>query len=356
MNQVFAQQKLHGLNGLNVQAGNAGNFIVINAADIVYRTAAQVLADIGAAASAHVHDGDTLQLDGINSDGAGVGGVWPFTTGIPVSFSQNLIIPDAGTIGSVTTPGTLTISSAGHVAIGGTPDATYPFTIYDTAVPKKPGINFKIDTSSMFQIYVDNTDANAFKIMSGAQLLYQGTIKGTRWIEMDDTQPSGIGTGGVGAGAWIAYVRDANQWFQGSSPGDVAYRAVDHDLLFGTNNGSGIAEFIIKCGGPILIGTATSPTSMTTGIVLINGTAPTTNVENGAAIYAYDIAAGHSAVHIRNENSTFIKLYQQAHITDANVAHGVASWADVDTALNALGTIINTLIVRRENQGFEATA
>jgi len=36
MNQVFAQQKLHGLNGLNVQAGNAGNFIVINAADIVF--------------------------------------------------------------------------------------------------------------------------------------------------------------------------------------------------------------------------------------------------------------------------------------------------------------------------------
>jgi len=106
----------------------------------------------------------------------------------------------------------------------------------------------------------------------------------------------------------------------------------------------------------LLFNTIVQPASLAGGLVLVNGTAPTTNVENGAAIYAYDIAAGHSAVHIRNENSTFIKLYQQAHITDANVAHGVASWADVDGALDALGTIINTLIARRENQGFEATA
>ena len=120
----------------------------------------------------------------------------------------------------------------------------------------------------------------------------------------------------------------------------------------------------IVCGGAetvrintnILLGTAITPNSATKTLVLVNGTAPTTNVENGAAIYACDIAAGHSAVHIRNENSTFIKLYQQAHIVDASVAHGVASWADVDGALDALGTIINTLIVRRENQGFEATA
>jgi len=51
---------------------------------ITTRTFAQVLSDIGGAASSHTHDGDTLQVDGINSDG----GAFSFTTSGAVTFSQ----------------------------------------------------------------------------------------------------------------------------------------------------------------------------------------------------------------------------------------------------------------------------
>ncbi len=41
----------------------------------------------GSASAPHMHDGDTLELDGINSDG----GAFPFTTTGPVTFNQDII-------------------------------------------------------------------------------------------------------------------------------------------------------------------------------------------------------------------------------------------------------------------------
>ena len=51
-------------------------------------------------AGAHTHDGDTLQLDGINSDG----GAFSFTTSGAITFSQNIIIGDGKTIGQAAGP------------------------------------------------------------------------------------------------------------------------------------------------------------------------------------------------------------------------------------------------------------
>jgi hypothetical protein len=45
-----------------------------------------------------------------------------------------------------------------------------------------------------------------------------------------------------------------------------------------------------------------------------------------------------------------------AHITDANVAHATASFADVNTALDALGGKINLIIAALENAGLAATS
>ena len=55
---------------------------------------------VGDAPTAHVHDGDTLQLDGINSNG----GAFAFTTSGAVTFSQNIIIGDGKTIGQAAGP------------------------------------------------------------------------------------------------------------------------------------------------------------------------------------------------------------------------------------------------------------
>jgi hypothetical protein len=55
------------------------------------------------------------------------------------------------------------------------------------------------------------------------------------WIDMPITGPSGIGSGGAGADAWIAYVQIPGHWFTDSEAGDIAYRNTSGRLLFGTN-------------------------------------------------------------------------------------------------------------------------
>ena len=68
-------------------------FIVSDGGQLKFRTGAEVLSDIGAAPSAHLHDGDTLQPDGINSDG----GDFLFDTGGTVKFNKELLISNSGT-------------------------------------------------------------------------------------------------------------------------------------------------------------------------------------------------------------------------------------------------------------------
>jgi len=60
-----------------------------------YYTEAEVDALIGGGGAGHLHDGDTLQLDGINSDG----GAFSFSTAGTVTFTQSLVLPADGSIG-----------------------------------------------------------------------------------------------------------------------------------------------------------------------------------------------------------------------------------------------------------------
>jgi len=97
-------------------------------------------------------------------------------------------------------------------------------------------------------------------------------------------------------------------------------------------------------------------------ITLSSQTAPSSSPADKFQMYSADIAAGHAAPHIRNENGTIVKLYQQAHVTDASVAHAVTATgctplaSSVNTVLNALGTKINTILTRLENLGFHASS
>lgn len=52
--------------------------------------------------------------------------------------------------------------------------------------------------------------------------------------------PSGIGSGGKGSEAWIAYAGNATHWFMNSSRGDLCYRNTTGKLLFG-NSSAGAA-------------------------------------------------------------------------------------------------------------------
>ena len=53
-------------------------------------------------------------------------------------------------------------------------------------------------------------------------------------------------------------------------------------------------------------------------------------------------------------NNIQVLTTQQAAVTHANTAHACASFADVNTALDALGTIVNDLLTKLETHGLIA--
>lgn len=53
------------------------------------------------------------------------------------------------------------------------------------------------------------------------------------WLNIDTTGPSGIGTGGPGANAWIAYAAGPGNWFTNSLLGDICYRNSNGRILWG---------------------------------------------------------------------------------------------------------------------------
>ena len=72
------------LSSITAEGADVDKFLVDSTGIIKYRTGAQVLSDIGASSSSHLHDGATLQLDGVNSDG----GAFSFSTTGAVTFNQ----------------------------------------------------------------------------------------------------------------------------------------------------------------------------------------------------------------------------------------------------------------------------
>lgn len=65
--------------------------------------------------------------------------------------------------------------------------------------------------------------------------LIQSFTNGT-WINLPTTGPSGIGSGGSGANAWIGYAQANGQWFNDAAAGDIAYRNTTGKLLWGNNS------------------------------------------------------------------------------------------------------------------------
>jgi hypothetical protein len=74
------------LSSIAAEATDVDKFLVDSSGVIKYRTGDQVLSDIGASASSHLHDGATLQHDAVNSDG----GAFNFATTGLVTFNQNI--------------------------------------------------------------------------------------------------------------------------------------------------------------------------------------------------------------------------------------------------------------------------
>lgn len=74
------------LSSIAAEGSDVDKFLVDSTGVVKYRTGAQVLSDIGASASAHLHDTQTLEHDAVNSDG----GAFSFTTTGLVTFNQSV--------------------------------------------------------------------------------------------------------------------------------------------------------------------------------------------------------------------------------------------------------------------------
>ena len=94
-----------------------------------------------------------------------------------------------------------------------------------------------------------------------------GAGRGT-WLDISIDGPSGIGTGGPGANAWIAYVYGGGEWFTNALAGDIAYRNTSGKLLFGnTGDTAGMALYNDQLG----IGTVTPSAKLEVMGNVVNG-------------------------------------------------------------------------------------
>ncbi len=71
----------------------------------------------------------------------------------------------------------------------------------------------------------------------GAQL---NSFSGGSWLDMPTTGPSGIGNGGPGANAWVAYAQSNGNYFNNALTGDIVYRNTGGRLLWGNSSGDAI--------------------------------------------------------------------------------------------------------------------
>ena len=74
------------LSSIAAEVTDVDKFLVDSTGVIKFRTGAEVLSDIGASASAHLHDTQTLEHDAVNSDG----GAFSFSTTGLVTFNQSI--------------------------------------------------------------------------------------------------------------------------------------------------------------------------------------------------------------------------------------------------------------------------
>lgn len=104
-----------------------------------------------------------------------------------------------------------------------------------------------------------------------------------------------------------------------------------HNFHFFTNN---IDQLFLTTAGNLGLGTATFGTSAAKAFGLFNGTAPSTSPADTVQLYAFDITAGQSALHIRDEGGSVYKIGGGAlSLPDAaNISVGTATGTKIGTA------------------------
>jgi len=150
-----------------------------------YYTEAEVDALIGGGGAGHLHDGDTLQMDGINSDG----GAFSFSTTGAVTFNQNVKIPDAGNVGSASDPDAVAISADGILSFSGQSGCKAYSSL----------LQLIANVGELVLLHLDTTDFDIQNEFNGT--VVSGTADATEANKLHDAD-GGFTAGLVGAWVW----------------------------------------------------------------------------------------------------------------------------------------------------------
>jgi hypothetical protein len=133
-----------------------------------------------------------------------------------------------------------------------------------------------LDVAGTFRATGDWTGPNGFAINGGF-----GPHTSATWIDMPTSGPSGIGHGGPGQNAWIAYASGANFYFTGTDTGDIAYRnASNKKIHIGIDNGIGTASPTMTFAGTN-VGIGTTTPSAKFDVLGVDGTDTVNTVNVG---------------------------------------------------------------------------
>lgn len=122
---------------------------------------------------------------------------------------------------------------------------------------------------------------------------YNGLPLNGSWIDMPivgTNMASGIGHGGPGASLWIGYAGISGYWFSNSSVGDLCYRNLTGNLLFG--NSAGLCTMKIN-NNVVNISSTIESTSPSSGSLVVNGgLGVIRSLDIGSTINATNISTG----------------------------------------------------------------
>jgi hypothetical protein len=198
--------------------------------------------------------------------------------------SGNLIIPGSATIGNLTVTSSLNISSSSlnitSATIGTMTGNTINVsgTINANTISSSSGtLNLGANLVGTYGKFTSTSGSNVINLTVGSASypinIYDWSGAGS-WIDLTAGSLSGIGTGGPGMNAWIAYAKISGNWFGDSQAGDIVYRnSGTNALLFGSGSNSDFslrnsqATFRLMAtftGGVALLAASTGVTASTT--------------------------------------------------------------------------------------------